>query len=365
MRLGVGRAIVEGTSVAGDVEIEDGTITAVGLSGGGSGLAAPGFVDIQINGFAGIDFAAARPDDYSAVGRALAATGVTAYQPTLITLPEEVTIATLQALGSHSPAGPAPHIIGMHLEGPFLSPHRAGAHDAASMHDPDPALAERLIRAGPVTMVTVAPERPGALDLIELFQDRGIVVSCGHSDATAAEAHAAFDLGARTVTHLFSAHPPFHHRKPGLAGAALSRPDVTASIILDGFHLADEVVKIACSAPASIALITDAISAAGLGEGAYPLGDRTVHVSGGAARLENGTLAGSVLTMDRAVRNLVEIGIGLESAIHAATAVPARVMGRSDLGTLRVGGPADLVVLDDRLEPVRTLVGGHELFSAR
>lgn len=365
MRLGVGRAIVEGRLVTGDVEIERGRVVAVGISGSGSGIAAPGFVDIQVNGFAGIDVAAAGQNDYVSIGRALAATGVTAYQPTLITLPEEATIAALRVLRSHTPAGPAPHIIGMHLEGPFLSPHRAGAHDPAAMRDPDPGLADRLISAGPVTMVTLAPERPGALDLIGLLQNRGIVVSCGHSDATATQAHAAFDMGVRAVTHLFNAQPPFHHRRPGLAGAALSRADVTVSIILDGFHLADEAVRIVVSAPAATALVTDAISAAGLGDGNYPLGDRTVRVSNGSARLEDGTLAGSVLTMDRAVRNLVDIGVGLESAIDAATAIPARTVGRADLGRLRVGGPADLVVLDDALEPVRTLVAGDEVFSAR
>ena len=365
MRLGVARAIVGDTIVDGDVEIESGRVTAVGRTPArASRLAVPGFVDIQVNGFAGVDFAAARPEDYDAVGSALAATGVTAYQPTLITLPEADTARALGALAAHRPGRSGPHIIGMHLEGPFLSPHRAGAHDPASMVDPDLGLMERLLAAGPVTMMTLAPELPGAAELIEFLIRRGVVVACGHSDATAAQAHVAFDLGARAATHLFNAQRPLHHRNPGIAGAALSREDVIVSIIVDGSHLADEVVRIILAAPARVALITDAIAAAGRPDGTYPLGDRSVTVSGGSARLADGTLAGSVLTMDAAVRNLVDIGADLITAVAAATTVPAAVLGRTGIGELRVGGPADIVVLDEDLAPVRTLVGGLELFPA-
>jgi N-acetylglucosamine-6-phosphate deacetylase len=365
MRLGVSRAIVEGALVGGDVEIQAGRVTAVGLSStGGSGIAAPGFVDMQVNGFAGIDFAAAQPADYGEVGSALAATGVVAYQPTLITLPETGAVTALRSMAAHRPDRPGPRIIGMHLEGPFLSPLRAGAHDPASIIDPDLALAGRLLAAGPVTMMTLAPERPGALDLIDFLTAQGVVVSCGHSDATAPEAHAAFDRGATAVTHLFGAQRPVHHRDPGIAVAALTRGEVTVSIILDGFHLDPDIVRLALASPARVALITDAIAAAGQPDGTYPLGDRSVIVEAGSARLEDRTLAGSVLSMDAAVRNLIDIGADLTEAVGAATAIPAAVVGRDDLGRLTVGATADIVVLTDDLEVQRTLVGGVEVFSA-
>jgi N-acetylglucosamine-6-phosphate deacetylase len=366
VRLGVAQAVVDGEIVDGDIEVEEGWVTAIGVAPAGSeGIAMPGFVDIQINGFAGVDFAGAAPEDYPIVGAALAATGVVAFQPTLITLPEDQVIAALGALAEVQINDPGPRIIGMHLEGPFLSPLRAGAHDSASMAEPDLALAERLLAAGPVTTMTVAPERRDAISLIELLVSRDVMVSCGHSNATAAEAHAAFDAGATAVTHVFNAQRPFHHRDPGIAGAALSRSDVTVSIIVDGFHLADEIVRMVMAAPARVSLITDAIAAAGRPEGTYPLGDRAVTVTNGSARLDDGTLAGSVLTMDAAVRNLVDIGVDVPTAVEAATAAPARAVRRADLGRLAVGRAADLVVLSDELTVQRTLVGGTEVFPPR
>jgi N-acetylglucosamine-6-phosphate deacetylase len=164
------------------------------------------------------------------------------------------------------------------------------------------------------------------------------------------------------VTHLFNAQRPFSHRDPGIAGAALSRDDVTVSIIVDGFHLADEVVRLAFAAPATVALITDAIAAAGMPEGPYPLGNRTVTVENGAARLDDGTLAGSVLTMDAAVRNLVDLGVDLTDAVDAATAVPADAVHRPDLGRLEVGATAHITVLSDDLFVERTLVAGEVVF---
>jgi N-acetylglucosamine-6-phosphate deacetylase len=363
-RLGVRSSLVAGELVPGDVAVRAGKVSAVGLAPAGSGgVAVPGFIDIQVNGFAGVDFAAADGEDYAAVAAPLAATGVTAYQPTVISLPETTVTAALGRLAAVHGTVPGPRIIGMHLEGPFLALNRKGAHEARNIMDPDAALAVRLIAAGPVTMMTLAPERPEALELVTMLVDQGIVVSCGHSDATAAEAKAAFARGASAVTHLFNAQRPFDHREPGIVGAALDS-DIVASIIVDGFHLAAETVRLAmAAAPGRIALITDAIAATGLGPGTFPLGDRTVTVAAGGARLDDGTLAGSVLTMDEAVRNMVDLGIGFESAVAAATAVPARAVGRSDIGSLCADGRADIVVLDDSLAVVRTLVGGQEIHA--
>jgi N-acetylglucosamine-6-phosphate deacetylase len=359
MRLGVAAALVDGRLLPGDVAIDDGVVTALGVGGGGGhGIAAPGFVDLQVNGFAGVDFQVADGDAYLRAGEALLATGVTAFQPTFITAPE-VDLAT--ALRAMPVEGCGPRIIGAHLEGPFLSPRRLGAHDAAGCRAPDLALLRRLLDAGPVTEMTLAPELHGAFELIDELVARGVTVSCGHSDATAAEAHLAFDRGARTVTHLFNAMRPSAPRDPGIAMAALARNDVTVQVIVDGHHLAGETVLVAWQAARGrFALVSDAVGAAGMEDGRYALGGAEVTAQGGVVRRADGTLAGSAVPMIEAVRHLHALGAKLEEALTAASAVPARIAGRQDLGRLAVGAPADVVVLDDRLDVQRTLVAGGE-----
>ncbi len=358
MRLGVEAALVGGALVPGDVEVVEGRVSAYGLSSPrGRGIAAPGFVDLQVNGFAGVDFLAADASGYARAGRALVATGVTAYLPTLVTAPEE---RLVEAVGSVPLGGEGPRILGVHLEGPFLAPGRLGAHPAAFRRDPDPALLERLLAAGPVRLVTLAPELPGGLDLVRLARGRGVAVSLGHSDATAEEAHAAFDRGATAVTHLFNAMRPFHHRDPGLAGAALARPDVALQVIVDGVHLAPDTVRLVWQAAAGrVALVTDATALSGSESSSASLGEATIERGKGAPRLPGGVLAGSVLTMAQAVRNLHALGVPLERALEAASLVPARILGARTLGRLDVGLPADVVVLDDRLEVQRVLVEGR------
>ncbi|HEX7084266.1 MAG TPA: N-acetylglucosamine-6-phosphate deacetylase [Gaiellaceae bacterium] len=364
MRLGVRAAVVDGVLLRGDVEVEDGRIAAVGLepAAGSQLVAAPGLVDLQVNGYAGVDFLAADADGYRLAGEALLAGGVTAYQPTLITSSEDTLLA---AIGGATETPDGPRLLGIHLEGPFLSPHRAGAHPPQHLRAPDRALAERLLDAGPVGYVTLAPELPGALELVDLLRRRGVVVSFGHTDATAAQMRAGFDRGVRTVTHLFNAMRPFGHREPGPAGAALARDDVVVQLIVDGHHLADETVLVALrAAPGRLALVTDAMAAAGRGDDTFPLGETNVQVSGGVARREDGTLAGSTLTLLEAVRNLHALGAPLADALAAASEVPARVLGRHDVGSLQPGAPADAIVLDDRLELVRVLREGRPLVAA-
>jgi len=362
MRLGVGAALVDGTLVPGDVEVVDGEISAVGLSASnGSGIASPGFVDLQVNGFAGVDFFSADTEGYRRAGRALIECGVTAYQPTFITSPEELLVAALAEVPQN---GAAPRVLGAHLEGPFISPHRLGTHPADARRDPDGALLERLLAAGPVSHVTLAPELAGALELVDLLRDRGVTVSCGHSDATAAEARQAFARGAKTVTHIFNAMRPFAAREPGLAGAALVADDVVVQVILDGVHLADDTARLVWQAAAGrVALVTDAIAAAHAGDGAYTIAGVDFKVSDGVARNADSVLAGSTVCMIDAVRNLVALGASVESALAAATALPARIAGRPELGTLTPGSPADVVVLDDSLEIVRVLVRGEEVLD--
>jgi len=359
MRLGVGAALVEGRLVPGDVEIVDGQVAGVGLgSPNGNGIAAPGFVDLQVNGFAGVDFFSADSEGYRRAGKALLECGVTAYQPTFITSPEDELTAALHEVPQN---GSAPRIIGAHLEGPFIAPERLGTHPAESRRDPDRDLLERLLAAGPVSHVTLAPELNGAHELMELLRRRGVTVSCGHSNATAAEAHAAFARGAKTVTHIFNAMRPVAAREPGLAGAALFSPDVVVQVILDGVHLADDTARLVWQAASGrVALVTDSIAAAGAGDGTYTLAGVDVGVENGVARRADSVLAGSTVPMIEAVRNLVALGAPVDAALSAASEVPARIAGRPDLATLKPGARADLVVLDDELEIVRVLVDGED-----
>jgi N-acetylglucosamine-6-phosphate deacetylase len=362
MRLGVEAAVLEGALVPGDVAIADGSVADVALTKrSGRGFAVAGFVDLQVNGFGSVDFATADADGYRRAGEALLATGVTAFQPTFVTAPEADLVAALREIPSKSIG---PRILGAHLEGPFLSPARLGAHPSSARRDPDRALLERLLDAGPVAQMTLAPELPGALELIDALHAHGIVVSCGHSNATAGEAAAAFARGVRAVTHLFNAMRPFSHRDPGLAGAALARDDIVVQVILDGHHLADETAKVVWKAAAGrVALVTDAMAATGVGDGRYRLGGVEVEVRDGVARrTEDGVLAGSVGTMLEGIRRLHALGAAFPEAIAAATSVPARLSGRIP-GVLRAGGDADIVVLDDRLEIKAVFVGGKELVA--
>jgi N-acetylglucosamine-6-phosphate deacetylase len=354
---------VDGEAIPGDVEVDGGRIEAVGMAGDGSGLAVPGFVDVQVNGFGGVDFLAASADDFARAGAAMAASGVTGYQPTLITAPPAAYRESLAVLAALPEGGP--RMLGAHLEGPFLSPSWPGAHPPEHLRAPDVALVDELRAIGPISTMTIAPELAGGLELVEALAARGIVVHIGHTDADAACAHAAFNRGARALTHIHNAHRRFAPRDPGPAGVALVRPDVTVTAIVDGVHLAPETAGSAwLAARERLCLVTDAIAAAGMGDGAFRIGSREVTVRDGASRLADGTLAGSTATLDRCVRELVALGATVPEAVHAATTAPARLLGRSDLGRLAPGCPADITVLDDDLHVLRTIVGGAEVFAA-
>lgn len=364
MRIEAAAALVNGHFVPGCVDVEDGLVRAVGMAEPvGSDLIVPGFVDLQVNGFAGVDFSSTDGDGYKHAEEAMLATGVTAYQPTLITAPPEELLASLDEVPNSDPR--RPRIIGVHLEGPFLSPKRVGAHSPDAIREPDLELLGKLLAGGRVTQMTLAPELPGALDIVAELVARGITASCGHSDATAAEAHLAFDRGATAVTHLFNAMRPVSQRDPGIAMAALARPDVSVQLIVDNHHLAPDLVRVAHNAATDrFSLVTDAISAATMGDGEFTLGGTTrVQAFGGVARHEGGGLAGSTLTMIEAVRNLHRLGISLERAVTAATEAPARIAGRPDLGRIAPGMPADLVVMNDRLEIDRVMIAGGELVA--
>jgi N-acetylglucosamine-6-phosphate deacetylase len=343
VRLGVEAALVRGALVQGDVEIEGGHIAALGLaSPHGRGIAVPGFVDLQVNGIAGVDFAQADATGYRRACEALLETGVTSFLPTFITAPEDKLVAALREVPAETGGA---RILGVHLEGPFLSPARLGIHPAEARRDPDLALLERLLDAGPARLVTLAPELPGAHGLVRTLLARSFTVSFGHSDATAAEANEAFDLGVHTVTHLFNAMRPLHHRDPGIAGAALARDDVVVQTILDGVHLAPETAALVWrAARGRLALVTDFTAAPG-------------------GRTPDGVLAGGTTPMIDLVRSLHALGASFEEAIRAATEIPARVIADPTAGRLAVGFPADVVVLTDELEIERVLADGRDRLS--
>ena len=362
-RLGVAAGLVDGVLVPGDVGVVDGRIEAVGLPGAGAGLAVPGLVDLQVNGYAGVDFLSSPAEEWHEAGRAMARAGVTAYVANLVTSPPSLLTAALGTAGhvTRSERSGGARLLGAHLEGPFLSPQRAGMHPVEHLRRPSVDEVRDWLAAGPVVGVTLAPELPGALDVVALLRSRGVLVSLGHSDATAAEAQAGFDAGATTVTHVFNAMTAPTARAPGLAGVALARPDVAVQLICDGVHLAAETVALVVAAARSrFVLVTDALSAAGAGEGHHRMGEVEVTVHGGAARRHDGTLAGSVASLADCLRRVVGLGATVEDAVAAATSRPAALLGL-DLGRLRPGDPADLVVLDDALAVRSTLLAGTEV----
>jgi len=361
-RLGVASAIVDGTFLPGDVAVEDGVVVSVGLPPGRAGMAVPGMVDLQVNGCAGVDLLAADPDGWTQVATALARAGVTAFVANLITSPEDDVTRALRTAAQVTaalPAAGAATLLGAHLEGPFLAPSRAGTHPQEHLRPPDLALVERLRAAGPVVGITLAPELPGALEVVAALARDGVLVSLGHSAATGTQAHAGFDAGARTVTHVFNAMSAPTAREPGLAGVALTRADVAVQLICDGVHLArDTVALVVLAAGDRFVLVTDALSAAGAGDGQHRLGSVEITVVGGQARRADGTLAGSVLSMADALRRVVDAGACVEDAVAAATARPAALLGRRDLGRIVPGARADIVVLDDALEVTTTVLAG-------
>jgi N-acetylglucosamine-6-phosphate deacetylase len=365
-RLGVAAAFVDGKLVRGDVAISDGRITAVGLRGGGEGLAVPALVDAQVNGYAGIDILSADADALIALGDALLRDGVRWYQPTLITSSEDDLVAALETVASVvASTGERAGIVGVHLEGPFISPDRAGSHPREHIRAPDAALLERLLAAGPVSTVTLAPELPGAIELVQLCAARGVAVWLGHSNARVGDALAGFEAGAVAVTHLFNAMAPLTAREPGLAGTALMSPGVALQLIADGVHVSDELVRLAfASAPDRCGLVSDAIAAAGLGDGSYRLGGVEVEVEGGIARRADGVLAGGAMPLGTALVRLSSLGIPADQAIAAATEHPARLLGKVSIGRLERGGEADLLVVDERLSVRQVLARGVRLDEA-
>jgi N-acetylglucosamine-6-phosphate deacetylase len=349
----------DGVVAPGVVTVEGDHIVAVE---GGDGDApdvtlAPGFVVLQVNGIGPIDVAAATGADWDELDRRLVAQGVTAWCPTLVTSPLGDYDAPLDRIAAARDRGGArPAILGAHLEGPFLG-GAPGAHRRELLRPFD----QRWLDALPpvVTLITLAPELDGATGVIAGLRARGITVALGHSTATFDEAEAALGAGAGLVTHCFNGMGPLHHRQPGLVGAALTDDRVVVSLIADLVHVHPAALALAFRAkgPGGVALVTDAV-----GWEAADLRELGVQFDGAAPHLPDGTLAGSALTMDRAVANVVHhAGVPLEDALRAASTTPADVVGAVDHGRLAVGARADLVTLDGDLRVVGTWIGGEQV----
>lgn len=370
MRLRSDRIVCAEGVVAGEVVVTDGRISSVGPSSQGGGdvfelgdrWLVPGYIDVHVHGGGGAQCNTIDVEEIEAVARFHARHGTTALLATTVAAPTEELAGALAAIAQCQ----APTLLGAHLEGPFLSRERPGAMDPARFLEPDKAALERLLESGgaAVRAMTIAPELPGALELIELLAANGVVASVGHTNATDAEVRAAVDAGATAATHVFNAMPPLHHRDPGAVGAVLDLNAVSCELICDGIHVDPVAMRLLYHAKGApgVRLVTDAMAAAGMPDGEYRLGGRPVSVSGGRAVLKGGgSIAGSTLTMETAVQNAVRfLGISVEEAVMMASTNSARLLGlQARKGQLASGLDADLVVLDELLAVTATMVAGE------
>lgn len=363
------------------IEIADGQIVAIEARTGreigtmrdlGGLTVLPGFIDLHIHGAGGADTHAG---EIAALAAFLPRCGVTAFLPTLAADAEARTVAALRAVGAASAAGGARRgatILGAHLEGPFLNPARAGAIPPEHLHPAEPARLARLLDAAPgaVRLMTVAPDAPGALELIPALVAAGVVVSLGHTAADYDLFRRAIDAGARHTTHLFNAMTGIGHRAPGAAGAALTDERITVELIADGEHIHPAILALAVRAKgiAGVALVSDAVGPAGLPPGEYAWLGRRVRSDGATVRLPDGTLAGSLGTLDRALQTMIAplprgAGLSLADAAITLATVPARILGLASKGTLAPGYDADLAAVDDRGVVRLTIVGGEVVYG--
>jgi N-acetylglucosamine-6-phosphate deacetylase len=327
-------------------------------------IVVPGFIDIHVHGGGGASYTEANPADTARAAEFHLRHGTTTTLASLVTAPPAELVAGVRALAEETRQGT---IAGIHLEGPWLSPARCGAHDHTRMRDPDSTEIDAVLAAGgdAIRMVTLAPELPGSDWAIRRFLDAGVVVAVGHTDATYGQTQQAVALGATVGTHLFNAMPPLHHREPGPALALLEHPRVTVELIADGVHVHPAVVHavIQAAGPGRVAMVTDAIAAAGSDDGAFRLGVVRIDVVSGVARVRGtSTIAGGTATMDQLFRTVAGFAsdseTGLATAVQMTSATPARALGFDRVGNLRPGNYANLVVLDRDLQVRAVMVHG-------
>lgn len=336
------------------------------------GYVCPGLIDLHIHGGGGADTMDGSVDSLKRIAQTHAAHGTTGLLATTMTEAHDKVMAAAKAVKEAADEGtsagwPGARILGLHLEGPYINAKRVGAQNPAYVRPPD--LAElreiREVLGQHFRLITLAPEVDGGAAAMQLLLEFGVTISLGHTDATYEEAREAFAAGAKHVTHMYNAMSPLHHRDPGVVGAALLASDVICEMIADGIHLHPAASRIVWEKKGTdrVCLVTDAIAAAGMSEGQYQLGGLDVYVKDGACRLEDGRLAGSVLTMDRAVGHMVNaVGLPVVDAVRMASLVPARQIGFAERkGNLAAGKDADVTVLDDQFRSVATWVEGRRV----
>jgi N-acetylglucosamine-6-phosphate deacetylase len=360
---------ISGVGRRGKVDLPRGA-REINASGG---TVVPGFVDVHIHGAGGHDVMEGTREALEIITATVAAHGTTSLVATTVTASEKETRESVAGIAhfilntSQYPARElSAEIVGIHFEGPFISTARRGVHPAKWIVPPSPELLAELLREarGTAQILTLAPELPGALELIAKARKAGVVVSLGHTDATYEQAEAAIAAGASHAAHVFNAMRPFSHRGTGVIGAVLTSAKVSAELIADGVHVDEAAMRmlVELKTPERVILVSDGISATGMPDGKYQLGMFEVKVSGGVARNAEGKLAGSTLTLDRALRNMVALGVPLSSALRMVTANPARQIGLgARKGVLAAGADADLVFLDDKLEVSGVMTRGAGL----
>jgi N-acetylglucosamine-6-phosphate deacetylase len=362
-----GGTVLFGDSSVADVS-PDGSLVADAheVHDYGEALILPGFVDLQVNGAFGIDVAS-ESSRLPELSRALLSTGTTSYLPTVISSPEGLYEEALPAIGAAATGSSSgARVLGVHLEGPFINPKKRGAHAAAHILRSDAELLCHLLDLGPVRMVTIAPELEGAGELAALAANRGAVVSAGHTDVAFEPAYGALDGRVAGVTHLFNAMSAMHHREPGLPGAVFAHPRAVCGLIADGLHVHPEMVGLAFRmlGPDRLCLVTDAIAAAGMEDGEYRLATRTVYVDGGIPKLGSGSLAGSVLTMREAFKNILAFtGCTIPEAARMASTSSARLVGEGRRkGRLVPGYDADATILAPDLSVRAVWLSGEQAY---
>jgi N-acetylglucosamine-6-phosphate deacetylase len=330
--------------------------------------AIPGFVDVHIHGAGGRDVMEGSADALSSVTKTVARHGTTSMVATTVTASPDDTIRSVEGIAryisqQHETDDTRAEVLGIHFEGPFLSPARRGVHPPEWLQLPSSEMLEKLLQAaaGNAQILTIAPELLGAMPCIDAARNAGMVVAMGHTDATYEQARAAIAHGVHHAVHVYNAMRPFSHRDSGVIGAVLTSPEVSAELIADGVHVEEIAMKVLLQAkgPEHMILISDGISATGMPDGKYILGKLEVTVSGGICRNSEGKLAGSTLTLDRALRNIVGLGVPLADAVRMLTLNPASLLGiEFKKGALRVGADADIVLLDEGLQLTNVWVRG-------
>ena len=353
-------------------ELSTATLTEAEVIEGKDKFIVPGYIDMHVHGGGGSDV---MDGDYEAINQIAIAHshfGTTSFLPTTMTMSKDKIIRSLRSICEAVKKGTeGAEILGIHMEGPYINPEKKGAQKEEEIKkiSIEEFLEFNQASGNLIRLVTIAPEMPGAIGLIKYLYKQGIIASVGHTNATYVQVQAGIQAGLSHVTHAFNAMRELHHREPGVVGAALTSPELTVEVIADGIHIHPIVLKILTKIKEGekIVLITDAMRAAGIKEGTYDLGGQEVIVAKGQARLKDGTLAGSVLTMDKAVKNMVnKVGIQLPKAIQMASFNPARSIGIDDKkGSLEPGKDADIVILNKNLETELTIVAGKIVYRRK